>query len=99
MIITVFPTRNLSDGWRKMLSAKYRSTVFALCMSLLMSGVMSLVITLLNLGVSLRFILPWLRAWAFSFVIAFPTILLVSPAVHRLVSFIVVDDESPGGNC
>lgn len=82
-----------------MLSAKYRSAVFALCMSLLMSGVMSLVITLLNLGVSPRVILPWLRAWAFSFVIAFPTILLVSPAVHLLVGSIVADDESPDGNC
>lgn len=81
-----------------MLSAKYRSTVFALCMSLLMSGVMSLVITLLNLGPSLRVTLPWLRAWAFSFVIAFPTILLVTPAVHLLVGSIVADDESPDGN-
>jgi len=82
-----------------MLSAKYRGTVFALCMSLLMSGVMSLVITLLNLGLSPWVILPWLRAWAFSFVIAFPTILLVSPAVHLLVGFIVVDEESTDGNC
>jgi hypothetical protein len=76
-----------------MLSAKYRGIVFALCMSLLMSGVMSLVITILNLGLSPRVALPWLRAWLFSFVIAFPTIVLVSPAVNALVGCIVADEK------
>ena len=76
-----------------MLSAKYRGIVFALCMSLLMSGVMSLVITILNLGLSPRVILPWLRAWLFSFVIAFPTILLASPLVNLLVGCVVTDNE------
>jgi len=55
-----------------MLSAKYRGIVLALCMSLLMSGVRSLVITIPNLGLSPRVALRWLRAWLFSFVIAFP---------------------------
>ncbi|NBP88148.1 MAG: DUF2798 domain-containing protein, partial [Planctomycetia bacterium] len=36
---------------------------------------------------------PWLRAWLFSFVIAFPTIVLVSPAVNALVGCIVADEK------
>ncbi|WP_274378332.1 DUF2798 domain-containing protein [Neptunomonas antarctica] len=58
-------------------------------MSLLMSGIMSLVISIFNVGLVSNIIHIWLQAWAFAFSVAFPTILLVSPLVHKLVSLVL----------
>ncbi len=57
-----------------------------------MSCIMSLVISLLNLGMVDEIILVWLKAWLLSFVIAFPTIVAVTPAVKQLVKLVVEPD-------
>lgn len=54
--------------------------------SLIMSFIMSLVITWLNLGPVSDFFIRWMHAWGSSFVIAFPTILLVLPLARGIVS-------------
>jgi hypothetical protein len=55
---------------------------------------MSLVISLLNVGMVDEIIFVWLKAWLLSFVIAFPTIVAVTPAVKTLVK-LVVDTDHP----
>jgi hypothetical protein len=33
----------------------------------------------------------WLKAWSFAFIVAFPTIMVVSPIVHKLVNLVLHD--------
>ena len=58
-------------------------------MSLLMSCIMSLVISVFNIGLVEGIALVWLKAWGFAFVVAFPTIIMVSPIVRKLVNLVV----------
>jgi hypothetical protein len=61
-------------------------------MSLLMSGIMSLVISVFNVGWVSDIVSIWLNAWLFAFVVAFPTIIMVSPVVHKLVSLALKEE-------
>ncbi len=76
-----------------MISRKYQRVVFSFFMALLMSGIMSLVISVFNVGLVSNIISIWLRAWSFAFVVAFPTILVVAPLVHKLVAMVLQDEE------
>ena len=72
-----------------MFNPKYRTVVFAFLMALLMSGFMSFVISLFNVGMVDNIITIWLKAWVFAFSIAFPTVILVAPLVHKLTDKII----------
>ena len=50
---------------------------------------MSLVISIFNIGLVEGIVLIWLKAWGFAFVVAFPTIVIVSPIVRKLVNAVV----------
>lgn len=76
-----------------MISRKYQRVVFSFFMALLMSCIMSLVISVFNVGLVSNIISIWLRAWGFAFVVAFPTILVVAPIVHKLVAMVLQDEE------
>lgn len=76
-----------------MIDRKHHKLVFSFFMSLLMSCIMSLVITLFNIGFVNNIIAVWLKAWAFSFTVAFPTIIFVSPVVHKLVSLVLKEER------
>jgi Protein of unknown function (DUF2798) len=58
-------------------------------MALLMSGIMSFVISVFNVGLIDGIFFIWLKAWLLAFVIAFPTIVLVTPLVRKLVSLVI----------
>lgn len=79
-----------------MIPSRYSPYVFSFFMSLLMSGVMSFCITLLNLGWVTDVVMLWLQAWSAAFVIAFPTIVLITPLVRRLVT-LVIQSTKPDG--
>jgi Protein of unknown function (DUF2798) len=79
-----------------MIPSRYSPYVFSFFMSLLMSGVMSFCITLLNLGWVTDVVILWLQAWSAAFVIAFPTIVLITPLVRRLVT-LVIQNAKPDG--
>lgn len=72
-----------------MIPKTYTSYVFSFFMSLLMSCIMSFVITVFNLGFVSNLPAIWLRAWSLAFVIAFPTIIAVTPIVRWLVGKVV----------
>ncbi|MCL7942929.1 DUF2798 domain-containing protein [Marinobacter sp. ATCH36] len=54
---------------------------------------MSLVISVYNVGWVSDIISIWLKAWLFAFVVAFPTILIVSPIVHKLVGLVLKETK------
>lgn len=76
-----------------MISRKHYKLVFSFFMSLLMSGIMSFVISVFNVGLVSNIISIWLKAWSFAFVVAFPTIVMVSPVVHKLVALVSHEEE------
>lgn len=55
---------------------------------------MSLVISIFNVGLAPNILTIWLKAWSFAFIVAFPTIIVVSPIVHKLVNFVLHEDET-----
>jgi hypothetical protein len=67
---------------------KFTPYVFAFFMAFLMSGIMSLVISIFNVGLIDGILTIWLKAWVFSFVVAFPTVIIVSPVVRKLVAIV-----------
>jgi hypothetical protein len=77
-----------------MIDRKHHKIVFAFFMALLMSCIMSFVISIFNVGLVNNIVQVWLKAWAFAFVIAFPTITVISPIVHRLVSLALKEESS-----
>lgn len=79
-----------------MIPQRYAGYVFAFFMSLLMSGLMSLFISLINVGAVDGIFLIWLRAWALAFVVAFPTVVAVTPLVHRLTASVVAEAGPEG---
>ena len=77
-----------------MISRKYQKTVFSFFMALLMSGIMSFVISVFNVGMVANIMTIWLQAWSFAFVVAFPTIIIVSPLVHKLVALVLHEESN-----
>jgi hypothetical protein len=71
----------------------YMSYLFSLFMALLMSCTMSLVIIIFNVGLIEGFVFIWLKAWGFSFIVAFPTVIVVSPIVRKLVNLVIENNE------
>lgn len=78
-----------------MINPKYQSVVFAFFMALLMSCIMSLVVSLLNVGFVSNILHIWLKAWGFSFFIAFPTVSVVAPVVGKLTGMLI-QKQNPG---
>lgn len=72
-----------------MISAKYQKIVFSLIMALFMSGIMSFVISVFNVGLIENIFTIWIKAWSFAFIVAFPTIMLISPIVQKIVSRLI----------
>ena len=75
-----------------MISKKYEQLVFAFFMALLMTCVMSLAISIFNIGLVDGILSIWLKAWGFAFCAAFPTMVIVSPMVKRLVKLVINDN-------
>lgn len=81
-------TNRTPFGLRK-LPARAATWVLPLLLSLLMTFIVSLVSTLVNVGPVAQMPRLWMSAWAFSWVIAFPSLLLALPIVRRLTGRLV----------
>lgn len=68
------------------LSARLAPILFGLMLSGLMSLIVSGVATFRAIGLVSDFGLIWLTAWAPSWSVAFPTVLVVAPFVRRMVA-------------
>jgi hypothetical protein len=74
---------------RKRLPARYAAILMPLVLSVLMTFVVSAISTLKSLGPTPAFVTTWPAAWAISWLVAFPTLLVVLPLVRRIVAFAV----------
>jgi hypothetical protein len=72
-----------------MIPARFTAVVFAFFMSLLMAFIMSGILTAVNLGVGAAFFAKWMHGFAVAWACAFPTVLVVSPVVRRIVAKIM----------
>ncbi|WP_010466951.1 DUF2798 domain-containing protein [Acidovorax radicis] len=75
-------------GLRK-LPARSAAWVTPLLLSLLMTFIVSLISTLRVVGLSMDVPRLWMSSWALSWLVAFPTLLLVLPLVRRATAAIV----------
>ncbi len=78
------------------LPPRYASVVLPLILSVLMTFVVSAISTLKSLGPTPAFLATWPAAWALSWIVAFPTLLVVLPLVRRIVSLVVAVPPAKG---
>jgi len=67
--------------------------VMPLILSVLMTFVVSAISTLKSLGPTPAFFVTWPTAWALSWLVAFPTLLVVLPMKRRIVALVVEPPE------
>lgn len=72
---------------------QYAQFVFYFFMALLMSGLMSLVVTAINIGIAPNLISAWFKAWIVGFLAALPAIMIVTPAVRKIVGHLIVESD------
>ena len=80
-----------------MIPAKFAPLLFSFCLSIIMSCVVSEVATLNAAGLTDGFATLWLAAWDKSWIVAFPTILVVAPLTRRLVARLTCDEPDKAG--
>ncbi|GAB5387224.1 MAG: DUF2798 domain-containing protein [Alphaproteobacteria bacterium] len=68
--------------------------LFGAILSAIMSGVVSFITILRTVDLDSTFLPIWLQAWGGSWVIAFPTVLVVAPLV-RLIVVRLVEQRAP----
>jgi hypothetical protein len=71
------------------ISAKYANLVMPFLLSIFMTCVVSLISTLRGVGFTHRLFELWPSAWGLSWLVAFPTLLLVLPLVKKLTAFLL----------
>lgn len=76
---------------RRRLPARYHAIVLPLILSFFMTCVVSLISTLRSVGLIDGFWFLWLGAWALSWLVAFPLLLLVLPLARAATRLWVED--------
>lgn len=71
------------------LPARYASLVTPLLLSIFMTCIVSMISTFRGIGADPHFVAIWLGAWSISWIIAFPTLLLVLPIVRKTTAALV----------
>ena len=79
----------------KKLPAKYAAWILPLILSFFMSGTLSLVNLWMRTGFISGFTMIWLETWMFSWLIAYPLVLMLLPVVRRLTGLIVDMQAQP----
>jgi len=63
--------------------------VFALIMGIVTTGIISFTLITINLGWAHLHLAVWLKSWLVAYLIVIPAILIISPLVEKMVSFII----------
>lgn len=74
---------------RGKLPARYAEIVLPLFLSLLMTCVVSLISTLRSVGLAENLLRLWLGAWALSWLVAFPLLLVALPLARTVTDWLV----------
>lgn len=78
------------------LPARYAPILGLVILSVFMTCIVSGISTLRSIGFTPAFFNVWPVAWAMSWCVAFPTLLVVTPLVNRIVAGLVADPPPPG---
>ncbi len=70
----------------RIIPARFQSVLFAFILSGMMTLIVSAITTVRNLGLDEASLGQWLSAFASSWPITLPTVLLVAPIVRKMVS-------------
>lgn len=73
----------------KKLPQRYAPLLMPLVLSVFMSAIVSAVATATSVGVGPDFVISWPSAWGASWIVAFPSLLLLLPVVRRIVAWMV----------
>jgi hypothetical protein len=79
----------MSRSTFRRLPARYGAVVMPLILSVLMTFVVSGIATLKALGPSPQMLAVWPVSWGLSWLVAFPTLLVILPLVRRMVALVV----------
>lgn len=60
-------------------------------MALFMTCLVSFVSVVVNYGFDTMFFVRWLKAWGIAFIVALPVVLVIVPAIKKVLSRFVVD--------
>ena len=82
------PQSNTFLGFKK-LPAQYAKWVMPLLLSVIMTCIVSLISTLNTVGFVAGAARLWLRSWGWSWMFAFPVLLLILPVVRKATAAIV----------
>lgn len=82
-------TRSRSFLGLPKLPARYAGVVLPFLLSIFMTCIVSMISTLAGVGLAAHFFKIWLTAWGLSWLVAFPTLLLVLPVVRKLTAVLV----------
>ena len=74
-----------------MISSRFTPILFILILSIIMSCVVSGISTFSTISVMGDFFESWMVAWGRSWVVAFPTMLIVAPLSRKLVEKITTN--------
>ncbi len=74
---------------RARLPARYAPILGLVVLSLFMTCIVSGISTLRSIGLAPNFFEVWPVAWAMSWCVAFPTLMVVTPLVNRIVAGLV----------
>lgn len=74
---------------RSRLPARYAPILGLVILSIFMTCIVSGISTLRSIGFAPNFFEVWPVAWAMSWAIAFPTLMVVTPLVNRIVAGLV----------
>lgn len=69
--------------------AHYNGIVMPLLLSILMTMLVSFISTVKIAGITSQFFNVWISSWAISWIIAFPTLLVLLPIVRKLTALLV----------
>ena len=69
-----------------MIPKRFGPVLFGFILSGLMSCIVSGIATLRALGIQPDFFGTWMTSWAFSWLVAFPTVLVVAPVTRKIVA-------------
>jgi len=75
-----------------MIPARFAPVLFGFILSGLMSCMVSGIATVRVLDADTALFGAWMTAWVFSWLVAFPTVLVVAPFTRRIVARLVVSD-------
>lgn len=82
--------KNLSPSYQiRKLPARYAGLVMPLLLSVFMTCIVSFISTVNSIGMAEHLFQIWLGAWALSWAVAFPTLLLMLPLAKRLTALLV----------